>query len=131
LHIGRMSRRGAGHAMDREAEMQSASQPLDIIAWLAGDAPLVINCKGITSAEEFWDRYERAVGRENCVWFGRNLDALWDALEGGGPGFPGVAHLIFEDTNDLTDIATARGVPLLRGLQRIATDATHIKIELL
>jgi Barstar (barnase inhibitor) len=34
----------------------------------------------------------RAIPTENAHYFGRNLDALWDAVSGGGPGAPQIAR---------------------------------------
>lgn len=48
----------------------------------------IINCDGMQSEEEFWEAYVSCVDIEGGELFGRNLDALWDALHAGGPGTP-------------------------------------------
>ena len=89
--------------------------------------PITVDCRGIANAREFWDRYERAVGVEKCVSFGRNLDALWDALNGGGPGWPDTENLVFANSRDMEDFEN--GIFLLNALHKIAAKLTLIKIE--
>ena len=84
---------------------------------------VVIDCAGVQSADEFWQRYLTAVQPEGAAIFGRNLDAFWDAVEAGGPGQPN-AKLVFKNTSGLE-------ANFLNALRRIASDATHTEIELL
>jgi ribonuclease inhibitor len=48
----------------------------------------VIDCYSIKSEAEFWAEYLSIVKPQGAEYFGRNLDAFWDALSAGGPGFP-------------------------------------------
>ncbi|WP_172975332.1 barstar family protein [Microbulbifer sp. THAF38] len=48
----------------------------------------IVDCTNIKSEEEFWDKYLSSVDTVEGDLFGRNLDALWDALHAGGPGAP-------------------------------------------
>jgi len=48
----------------------------------------ILNCQGINTEEDFWNSYVSCVEIEGEEYFGRNLDALWDALHAGGPGTP-------------------------------------------
>ena len=48
----------------------------------------IIDCSDIKTEEEFWDAYVSNVEVDGEEYFGRNLDALWDALHAGGPGTP-------------------------------------------
>lgn len=91
---------------------------------------LIIDCDGIVNIEEFWDRYESSVGAENTRFFGRNLDALWDALEGGGPGCPDATYLIFRNTAELRDLRTRSGNSFPAALHEIATGVSRIRVEL-
>jgi len=75
------------------------------------------------STDEFWQRYLTAAQPDGAAFFGRNLDAFWDAVEGGGPGWPN-AKLIIKNTADLEPA-------FLDKLRRIANDATQTEIELL
>lgn len=50
---------------------------------------IIIYCAGVRSEHEFWDLYIQNIAPESAQYFGKNLDALWDALSAGGPGFPG------------------------------------------
>jgi ribonuclease inhibitor len=63
--------------------------------------------------------------------FGRNLDAFWDAVERGGPGWPGKVRLIFRDSAHLEPLGT-RGsdLSLLDALKEIANGASVVKIAL-
>jgi len=83
---------------------------------------VTVDCSGITSTDEFWQCYVDAARPEEAASFGRNLDALWDAVEGGGPGWPGEVRLVFKSTENLES-------GLLEGLRRIARETTHIVIE--
>lgn len=91
-------------------------------------ATVVVDCTGIRSSEEFWDAYVRAVGPENSSWFGRNLDAFWDAVSAGGPGWPG-------EGRDLRFIHAATliefdGGNLYRGIKQIAAASEFVKIDI-
>jgi len=48
----------------------------------------IINCDGIDSEAGFWEAYVSNVEILGAEYFGRNLDALWNALHAGGPGTP-------------------------------------------
>ncbi|UTA48263.1 barstar family protein [Simiduia sp. 21SJ11W-1] len=48
----------------------------------------IIDCSGIKTEDEFWDAYVGNVDTYEPEKFGRNLDALWDALHAGAPGSP-------------------------------------------
>ncbi|QAY78925.1 barstar family protein [Sphingosinicella sp. BN140058] len=83
---------------------------------------IVIDCTDVRSAEEFWQRYLDAAKPEGAAFFGRNLNAFWDAVEGAGPGWPGDARLAFTNTTHLEPA-------LLEGLRSIAHEATHTRID--
>ncbi|NTI41422.1 barstar family protein [Rhizobium rhizogenes] len=93
--------------------------------------PLIIDCDGIANVEEFWDRYESSVGAESARFFGRNLNAIWDALEGGGPGCPDATHVIFKNAAKLRDLKTHSGDNFLAILREIATNVSSIRVEVL
>ena len=42
----------------------------------------------MTSESAFWSHYIEVVKAEGIGYFGRNLETLWDALSGCGPGAP-------------------------------------------
>jgi RNAse (barnase) inhibitor barstar len=92
---------------------------------------IYIDCAGVKSASELWQRYIDAAQPEESDHFGRNLDAFWDAIERGGPGRPGEAKLVFTRTADLASVQLANGGSFLEGLWRIARDATQTRVELL
>lgn len=60
-----------------------------------------VDCTGVTSASAFWDRYLSTAKPQGAALFGRNLDAFWDAIDGGGPGFPEQDVVHFINTDDL------------------------------
>jgi len=47
----------------------------------------VVDCRNLHSEEAFYDAFLRDTHAHQVERFGRNLDALWDALHG-GPGCP-------------------------------------------
>ena len=87
----------------------------------------IIDCRGIKTEDEFWQRYIDVTNPEGRRYFGRNLDAFWDAVEGGGPGWPGECELTFTNV----DALRALGRPFLKEFENIARDATQTKIELI
>ncbi|MEG3179665.1 barstar family protein [Sphingomonas sp. LT1P40] len=91
---------------------------------------IYIDCTGVVSTQEFWQRYLNAVQPESADFFGRNLDAFWDAIEGGGPGWPGEVKLSFTNTSHLSALRLDSGVSFLGELQRIASETTQTEIEL-
>jgi len=91
---------------------------------------IVIDCDGAKSAADVWQRYIDAAKPDGAGLFGRNLDAFWDAIEHGGPGWPGEAKLVFRDSSRLATLEVGSGSSLLEGLRRIANEATQMRIEL-
>jgi ribonuclease inhibitor len=91
---------------------------------------LIVDCREIVSIEEFWDLYVSSIGAENALFFGRNLDALWDALEGGGPGCPpSTTHLIFRNVGELRNLKQRSGKSFLDELYELAGHVSRIKVE--
>jgi Barstar (barnase inhibitor) len=91
---------------------------------------IYIDCAGVSSPTELWQRYVEAAEPEGAALFGRNLDAFWDAVEHGGPGWPGTAKLIFTRSVELNGLQLASGASLLDGLRQVAEEATQTRIEL-
>jgi ribonuclease inhibitor len=91
---------------------------------------IYIDCSGVKSAADFWQRYIDAAKPADADLFGRNLDAFWDAVEGGGPGWPGEARLVFTHSSDLETLRVGSGKPFLDGLRQIADEVTVTHIEL-
>lgn len=89
-----------------------------------------IDCAGVRSPDELWGRYLDAARPAGGEHFGRNLDAFWDAIEGGGPGWPGQVVLAFQHTEALSDLRTSAGTSFLDGLRQIAEQATRIRVQL-
>ena len=84
-----------------------------------------IDCSGIATPAEFWQRYVDVANPEGPGHFGRNLDAFWDALNG-GPGWPGEVHLVFTNSVGLGSI---RGGDFYEALLEIASKSTHTKVR--
>ncbi|UXS01304.1 barstar family protein [Agrobacterium tumefaciens] len=90
---------------------------------------VIVDCSGIRSAAEFWQRYLDVVKPQGAAVFGCNLDAFWDAIEGGGPGWPGDVALIFSHTEHLSALRTGDGnASFLDALAAIANEATVTRI---
>ncbi len=75
----------------------------------------VIDGTGMTTRSEVWDRYVRLT-QMLPSGFGRNLDAFWDAVQAGGPGWPGACRIRFVGCEHID------GGKLHAGLVRIAAD---------
>jgi ribonuclease inhibitor len=91
---------------------------------------VLVDCSGVRSAEEFWQRYLDAAKPEGATMFGRNLDAFWDAIEGGGPGWPGEVSLIFTHSAQLSGLRTRGGsASFLDALKTIADKATVVSVS--
>jgi RNAse (barnase) inhibitor barstar len=90
----------------------------------------IINCVGLRSEDEFWQRYLDTTTPRAPASFGRNLDAFWDAIEAGGPGCPvDLDHLHFVNLEQFLQ-QSSLGETWYKGLQKIAEDATQIKVTL-
>ncbi|MFZ6814593.1 barstar family protein [Undibacterium sp. Rencai35W] len=59
-----------------------------------------IDCKDVLSEVDFWQIYLQTVEPEGTHYFGKNLHALWDGVNG-GPGWPGLCELHFINTQSL------------------------------
>lgn len=80
----------------------------------------LLDCTSVKTDGDFWDLYCEVVRPEGEGYFGRNLDAFWDAVSAGGPGWPGDCQIELVCVNEL-----ARQNPrLYNGLQRIASELT-------
>jgi len=92
---------------------------------------IIIDCTGVTTADELWQRYVDAAKPEDASMFGRNLDAFWDAVEGGGPGWPGEVNLTFKHSDQLSTLRTPGGNgSVLEGLRCIAAGVSALRIKL-
>ena len=90
----------------------------------------IIDGAGVRSVAEFWQLYLDRTKPDAPADFGRNLDALWDAIEGGGPGCPvEFDRLHFRNLAGVIE-ADPQGLAWFEGLQKIASDATRIRITL-
>jgi RNAse (barnase) inhibitor barstar len=87
---------------------------------------VIVDCAGVRSETEFWERYLRLTDAEGAGYFGRNLDAFWDALNG-GPGWPGECELLFTNAACLAEFRDGR---FLEGLQRIADESDLVRVVL-
>ncbi|WP_438747687.1 barstar family protein [Pararhizobium sp. O133] len=90
---------------------------------------VVVDCSGIRSPDEFWQRYLDAAQPEDAAFFGRNLDAFWDAI-GGGLGWPGDVTLVLLHSNKLSTLRTMnQSGSFLDALKEIAKEATQINVK--
>jgi hypothetical protein len=81
----------------------------------------MVDCHGVTSEAEFWNRYVQTVQPEWAKRFRPSLEGFWDALNG-GPGWPRECKLVFTGVAELEAIS---GGDFLAGLRRIAVDSRH------
>jgi ribonuclease inhibitor len=78
----------------------------------------ILDCSSVKSDGDFWDSYCDVVQPEGEGYFGRNLDAFWDAVSAGGPGWPGECQIHLVNV----DAFARRNSRLYNGLKRIASD---------
>jgi len=78
-----------------------------------------VDCRGVRTEAAFWQRYIDVVRPAGADIFGRNLDALWDALQG-GPGSPGPVVVRFTNTDELRSAGNHR---FIAALVKLADDA--------
>ncbi|MBK8187858.1 MAG: barstar family protein [Cellvibrio sp.] len=82
----------------------------------------VIDCYAVKTEAEFWAEYLSTVKPQGTEYFGRNLDAFWDALSAGGPGYPnheGKCELRFINTDP---VKLLRNGAFYKKLQEIEQD---------
>lgn len=85
-----------------------------------------LDCTSVSSEAEFWELYVAELRPEGADLFGRNLDALWDALNG-GPGWPGKGEIVLMNAEHLSPL---RDGYFLKALREIARDAELVKLTL-
>lgn len=85
---------------------------------------IVVDCLTVHSEADFWSAYVKSAEPDSLGYFGRNLDAFWDGLNG-GPGWPGECELQFINTEHLQAF---RGGYFLEALRDIASRSTIVKV---
>lgn len=89
-----------------------------------------IDCTGVQTAHELWQRYLAAVPAHDAQSFGYTLDSFWDGVQWGGPGWPGECELVFTNTEALSNLKTQGGKPFLPAFRQLAEDTDRIRIRL-
>lgn len=87
---------------------------------------IVIDCTLLASEEDFWNPYVETANPEGKEYFGRNLDAFWDAVSAGGPGWPGTCELRFINTDGIKTLCNGA---FYESLKKIAQDCDQIRIR--
>jgi len=85
---------------------------------------ITIDCSDVSAEAEFWARYLSATGAEGAIHFGRNLNAFWDALNG-GPGWPGECEVRISNTRAMSFTDADKFIGALRVL---ANRSAHVKV---
>ena len=86
----------------------------------------MIDALNVADEREFWDRYLLIPEPEGAGYFGRNLDAFWDAVEGGGPGYPGEVDLHFKNMSACKAFPNSKA--FLEAFAEIASDAKFTRV---
>lgn len=79
---------------------------------------IIWNCATVQTEDDFWHLYCEVIKPQGQHHFGRNLQALWDALSAGAPGWPGECQIELIHVDQFAE----RNPFLYSGLQRIAKD---------
>ncbi len=99
---------------------------------------IIVDCSQVQDEPDFWREYVRAIPPEGTEYFGRNLDAFWDAVSGGGPGYPGECLLRFIHSDRLKTLKRDRfekgylwkGLSSIQQkLNQLAGSGTRISLE--
>ena len=85
-----------------------------------------VDCAQLKDESAFWQAYLTATEPEGADCFGCNLDAFWDALNG-GPGWPGECQLNFVNT---TNLKTLKEGYFYQALKEIARDSEFVEVHL-
>ncbi|WP_312320132.1 barstar family protein [Stenotrophomonas sp.] len=85
-----------------------------------------IDCSTISDQREFWRAYLQVTTPEGASVFGRNMNAFWDALTGGGPGWPGECVIRLQGSSALEKLDDGRFV---RQLRQIAVECAPVIIR--
>jgi RNAse (barnase) inhibitor barstar len=88
---------------------------------------VLLDCAEVESEEAFWETYVVTVKPEGSRYFGRNLDAFWDAVSAGGPGWPGECELHFLNTEGLKKL---RNGYFYQALKKISQESESVKITI-
>ncbi len=83
-----------------------------------------VDCSRVNSESEFWQAYLLETQPKGADNFGRNLDAFWDALNG-GPGWPGDCTLVFRN---MAVVKEFRHCQFYRALVRIALASEFVEV---
>ncbi len=94
---------------------------------LKGMRNFIIDCAKIETASEFWNAYVTITEPEGANYFGKNLDAFWDAISAGGPGWPGECEIKIINTAQLRKINNGA---FFEALRCIANDSEAIRIQI-
>jgi len=89
-----------------------------------GMRSIIVDCGAVRTEADFWSAYVGAVDPEGVGYFGRNLDAFWDGLNG-GPGWPGECTLKFIHTQALHGF---REGLFMEALREIASQSTLVQV---
>ena len=84
-----------------------------------------IDCGSLKDEASFWQAYIDAVSPEGAKIFGRNLDAFWDAISGGGPGWPGECELHIVNTEPLK---TFRNGSFYKALKEMTNESKSVQL---
>jgi ribonuclease inhibitor len=87
---------------------------------------ITIDCSEVKSEADFWQAYVESCRPQGADAFGRNLDAFWDAVSAGGPGFPLFAELRFVNVEALK---VFRDGAFYEALLRIAHESKDIRVS--
>lgn len=86
---------------------------------------VTVDCASVANENDFWNCYVTAANPDGSEIFGRNLDAFWDAVNG-GPGWPGVCQLRFINCRSIKGI---RDGQFYEALCDIARDSSLVEIQ--
>jgi RNAse (barnase) inhibitor barstar len=84
-----------------------------------------IDCETLNSEVGFWDMYVATTNPGGAGYFGHNLHAFWDGLNG-GPGWPGECELRFINTSNIQSLSEGK---FYAALKEIARDSKFVRVH--
>lgn len=84
-----------------------------------------IDCSSVTDEASFWQAYVNETSPDGASIFGRNLDAFWDAISGGGPGWPGECEIHIVNTESLKTLRHGR---FYEALKEMANNSQSVRL---
>jgi hypothetical protein len=93
---------------------------------LNNSGAFTVDCIDVQEENDFWEKYLSVTQPQGVEFFGKNLDAFFDALNG-GPGYPGNCVIYFINTTSIKDINSGH---FYSALQEISQNSNSVTVHI-